>query len=168
MLSLLFFTFLLFAIETYPSSLEEKVLDIDIPKDKFTNLSQEKRDALYSFKNDNTKVIKGTDKGSGIVLGQGRLFKRRTYAIIRWRVLNGGNQWSIYLWNVIITALNMIRAVGDLSADTSELCFSKDSKFARFYLLPKIHKRLHNVPSRPVISRLSFVTSSQKGCKLKL
>ena len=119
MLSLLFFTFLLFAIETYPSSLEEKVLDIDIPKDKFTNLSQEKRDALYSFKNDNTKVIKGTDKGSGIVLGQGRLFKRRTYAIIRWRVLNGGNQWSIYLWNVIITALNMIRAVGDLSADTS-------------------------------------------------
>ena len=27
----------------------------------------------------------------------------------------------------------------------------KDPKFARFYLLPKIHKRLHNVPGRPVI-----------------
>lgn len=46
MLSLLFFTFLLFAIETYPSSLEEKVLDIDIPKDKFNNLNKEDRNAF--------------------------------------------------------------------------------------------------------------------------
>ena len=28
----------------------------------------------------------------------------------------------------------------------------KDPKFARFYLLPKTHKRLHNVPGRPVIT----------------
>ena len=28
----------------------------------------------------------------------------------------------------------------------------KDPKFARFYLLPKINKRLHNVPDRPVIT----------------
>ena len=28
----------------------------------------------------------------------------------------------------------------------------KDPKLARFYLLPKIHKRLHNVPCRPVIT----------------
>ena len=37
-------------IETYLSSLEEKPLDIDIPKDKFNNLSKEERDALYSLK----------------------------------------------------------------------------------------------------------------------
>ena len=28
----------------------------------------------------------------------------------------------------------------------------KDPKFVRFYLLPKTHKRLHNVPGRPVIT----------------
>ena len=28
----------------------------------------------------------------------------------------------------------------------------KDPKFSRFYLLPKTHKRLHNVPGRPVIT----------------
>ena len=69
-MSILFFTLLLVDIETYPSSLEKKVLDIDIPKDKFKNLSREKRDALYSFKNDITKVITGADcldKRSGIV-----------------------------------------------------------------------------------------------------
>ena len=31
-------------------------------------------------------------------------------------------------------------------------------KLGRFYLLPKIHKRLHNVPGRPVISNSGFFT----------
>ena len=55
-------------IETYLISLAEKLLDIDIPKDKFNNLSKEERDALYSLKNDSTIVIKGTDKGFGVVV----------------------------------------------------------------------------------------------------
>ena len=55
-------------IETYLSSLEEKLLDIDIPKNKFNNLSNEERNALYYLKNDNTIVIKGADKGSGVVV----------------------------------------------------------------------------------------------------
>ena len=54
-------------IETYLSSLEVKLLDIDIPKDKFNNLSKEERDALYSLKNDNTIVIKRAEKGSAVV-----------------------------------------------------------------------------------------------------
>ena len=54
-------------IETYLSSLEEKLLDIDIPKDKFNNLSKEEKDAFFSLKNDNTIVIKGGDKGSPVV-----------------------------------------------------------------------------------------------------
>ena len=36
----------------------------------------------------------------------------------------------------------------------------KDTKFARFYLLPKIHKRLENVPGRPVISNCGFYTEN--------
>ena len=37
----------------------------------------------------------------------------------------------------------------------------KDPKFARFYLLPKIHKRLHDVPGRPVISNCGFYTENR-------
>ena len=36
----------------------------------------------------------------------------------------------------------------------------KDAKFARFYLLPKIHKRLYNVPGRPVISNCGYYTEN--------
>ena len=43
-----------------------------------------------------------------------------------------------------------------LPADNLEYFFNKDPKFARFYLLSKIHKRLHNVPSRPVISNCGY------------
>ena len=32
----------------------------------------------------------------------------------------------------------------------------KDPKFARFYLLPKIHKTLYNVPGRPLISNCGY------------
>ena len=31
-------------------------------------------------------------------------------------------------------------------------------KLGRFYLLPKIHKRLHDIPGRPVISNSSYYT----------
>ena len=36
----------------------------------------------------------------------------------------------------------------------------KDPKFARFYLLPKVHKRLHNVPGIPVISNSGCYTEN--------
>ena len=57
---------------------------------------------------------------------------------------------------LIIRALEKIRIRSDLSNDTFNYFLVKDPKFARFYLLPKIHKRLHNIPGRPVISNCGF------------
>ena len=100
------------AIEIYLSSLEEKLMSIEIPKDKYNNLTREERGALFDLKNDKTIVIKGADKR------------------------------------------------GDLSADNIKYFMVKDPKFARFSLLPKIHKRLENVPGRPVISNCGFYTEN--------
>ena len=47
-----------------------------------------------------------------------------------------------------------------MSGDTLNYFVVEDPKFARFYLLPKIHKRLHNVPGRPVISNCGFYTEN--------
>ena len=57
-------------------------------------------------------------------------------------------------------ALEKIRLHGDLSSGTLNYFLVKDPKFARFYLLPKIHKRLHDVLGRPIISNCSFYTEN--------
>ena len=56
------------AIEIYLSSLVEKLLKTEVPKDKFNNLTKRERDALYNLKNDKTIVIKGADKGWAVVV----------------------------------------------------------------------------------------------------
>ena len=56
------------AIEIYLSSLEEKLMDIEIPQNKYNNLSREERSALYNLKNDKNVVIKNDDKGSAVVI----------------------------------------------------------------------------------------------------
>ena len=64
------------------------------------------------------------------------------------------------LESTIFSALNTLRARGDLFVDNLEYFFNKDTKFARFCLLPKIHKRLHIVPGRPVISNCGDYTQN--------
>ena len=69
------------------------------------------------------------------------------------------NDSSIII-NTIVRALEKIRIRGDLTNDTLNYFLVKDPKSARLYLLPKIHKRLHNVPERPVISNCGFYTEN--------
>ena len=57
-------------------------------------------------------------------------------------------------------AVEKIRKRGDLSADNIKYFMVKDPKFARFYPLLKIRKRLANVPGRPVISNCGFYTEN--------
>ena len=86
-------------IETHLSSLQVKLLDIDIPKDKFNNLSKEERDALHSLKNDNTIVIKGVNKGSGVVVWDREDYLKEAHKQLSdEECLWGGNQWYLYSW----------------------------------------------------------------------
>ena len=43
-------------------------MKIEIPKDKYNNLTSKERQALYDLKNDKNVVIKGADKGSAEVV----------------------------------------------------------------------------------------------------
>ena len=47
--------------------------------------------------------------------------------------------------NIILNTLEKICKRGDVCTDTLNYFLIKDAKFARFYFLPKIHKRLDNV-----------------------
>ena len=64
------------------------------------------------------------------------------------------------LLKTINAVIAKIRKWGDLKRDNLDYFIMKDPKFARFYLLPKIHKRLHNVPGRPVISNSGYYTEN--------
>ena len=116
---------------------------------------------MYSLKNDNTIVIKGADKGSAVVVWDREDYLKEAHKQLSdEKVYEEVTNDPSSLESTIFTALNKIRARGDLSADNLEYFFNKDPKFARFYLLPKIHKRLHNVPGRPVISNCGYYTEN--------
>ena len=65
------------AIEIYLSSLEEKLMNIEIPQNKYNNLTREEWSALYNLKNDKNIVIKSTDKGSRVLSGIGMIIIKR-------------------------------------------------------------------------------------------
>ena len=55
-------------IETYFSSLEERLLDIDVSSKRFNNLTKEERNALCNLRDYPNIIIKGPDKGSAVVV----------------------------------------------------------------------------------------------------
>ena len=136
-------------------------MDIEIPSKRYNNLTKDERDALYSLKDDPSIIIKGADKGSVIVVWDIEDYLKKRYKQLYDRkvyeeVPNDPN----VLINTLMKALEKLRLRGDLSSDTLNYFLVKDPKFARFYLLPKIHKRLHDVPDRPVISNRGSYTDN--------
>ena len=148
-------------IETYLSCLEEILLDLEVPSKRYNNFTKKERDALYSLRDDSTIIIKGADKGSVVDVWDREDYLKEAYKQLEDRevyeeVSNDPN----VLVHTIIKALVKIRLRGDLSSYTLNYFAVEDQKFARFYLLPKIHKRLHNVPGRPAISNCGFYTEN--------
>ena len=55
-------------IKLYLSSLNEKLMKVEIPKGKFNNLTNSERKTLYDLKNDETIEIKSADKNAAVVV----------------------------------------------------------------------------------------------------
>ena len=120
----------------YQSSLEEKLLDFVILMAKFKNLITEERNALCSLKNDHTIVIKSAGKGSGVAVCDRKDYLKEAHKQLSdEEIYEEVTNDPSTLRSTIFTAVNKIRTRGDFSADNLE-----------FFVLPKIHKRLHNVP----------------------
>ena len=70
-------------IETYLSSLEERLLDIEIPSRRYNNLTKEERDAFCSLRDDSSIIIKGADKGSVVVFRDREDYLKEAYNNLR-------------------------------------------------------------------------------------
>ena len=61
-----------------------------------------------------------------------------------------------FLIKTNLDTLGKIEEEGNISCKTLN-CFNVENpKFVRFYLLHKIHKRMHGIPGTPVISNFGF------------
>ena len=149
------------AIEMYLSKLEEEILNINT-KLKYHNVTKEERNAINSLRNDASIIIKEADKGSGIVIWDREDYLKEAESQLGdenvYEKLHGDSVSPLI--KVIKSALSKIQKRGDISNETLDYFLTTDPKLGRFYLLPKIHKRLYNVPGRPVISNSSFFTEN--------
>lgn len=64
------------------------------------------------------------------------------------------------IFTSIHAKLEKIRKRGLLKKENVQYFEVKDPRFARFYLLPKIHKQLYDVPGRLVISNCGYYTEN--------
>ena len=128
-------------------------MKIEIPKEKYNNLTSKERLALYDLKNDKNIVIKGADKGSAVVV-----WDREDYIKEAEKQLGDSDVYEEVpndpepLIGTIHRTIEKIRKRGDFKNETITYFEVQDPKFSRFCLLPKIHKRLNNAPDRLAIS----------------
>ena len=147
--------------ETYLSSLEERLLEIDISSKRFNNLAKEERNELYNLRDDPNIMIKGADKGSEVVFWDREDYlKEASKQLEDQDVYEKVQNDPSTLINTSMRNLEKIRIRGDLSNDTLNYFLVKDPKFAKFQLLPEIHKHLYNVPGRLAISNCGFYTEN--------
>ena len=119
--------------ETYLSSLEERLLEIDISSKRFNNLAKEERNELYNLRDDPTIMIKVADKGSEVVFWDREDYlKEASKQLEDQDVYEKVQNDPSTLINTSMRNLEKIRIRGDLSNDTLNYFLVKDPKFAKF------------------------------------
>ena len=130
------------------------------------NLTREVWQALKNLKEDRSIIIKPADKGSCVVV-----WDREDYLAEGYKQLNDE---SIYVdikhstdktlsdliekSNKFFKRLNRKKIISEKELKYFSYSFKNASCLGKMYLLPKIHKRLYNVPGRPIISNCGTPT----------
>ena len=124
----------------------------------YGNLSFEERSALKDLKSNVNLVIREADKGCSVVV-----MDRQRYIEEGYRQLN---DTSVYL-RTCANAINdieediqrladQLHIEGVITDDIRQFAIRRNTKPARFYLLPKVHKK--GVPGRPLVSACGSAT----------
>ena len=129
---------------------------------KYSNITREERKAIKTLGNDRSIVIKEADKGSAVVVwdrqdyiceAESQLQDEEVYEECSGEVVSP-------LIRTIKSCLQRVKERGDVSLETLDYFLVNNLRLGRFYLLPKIHKRLSSVPGRPVISNSGYYTEN--------
>ena len=147
-------------IEVYLSCLEDRIVKMaENFKPSFYNLTKEEKAALNALRDDTSIVIKEADKGSAVVV-----WDREDYIKEASSQLNDKDVYEEtsfeekFLSDQIFQTLQKMKIKEEITDKNIDYFMINNPRIARFYLLPKIHKRLQNVPGRPVVSHVGFNT----------
>ena len=147
-------------INVYLKQLEARLGDIDERGRNYSNLPSDEQDALKKLKGYRDIVIKETDKGGVVVV-----WGRSDYCEEAYRQLRDNQVYELIdtdpLEKVKITIakeLEPLLNMGCISSDNKKYLEVSKPRLGKFYLLSKIHKRLENVPGRPILSNCGTAT----------
>ena len=147
-------------LDLFLKNLEFKVLSINECGVNYSNLSYNERKALRDLKSYPDIVIKKADKGSAVVVwgldqyckeALGQLRDKNVYEKVESNPMHR-------VTSLIDGKLQKLVREGKISEENREYLKGESLNLGRFYLLPKIHKRLIDVPGRPVISNCGTPT----------
>ena len=146
-------------LEVFLSALEKQIFKIIDSKLGYSNFSNEEWQAMRALADDRSIVIKKADKGSTVVV-----WDRNDYILEAEKQLSDANVYKdvsfneknlqelVGTSNQLFQNLKSKGKISDKQLKYFTYEYKKVSNLGKLYLLPKIHKRLHNVPGRPVIS----------------
>ena len=147
-------------IKVYCSKLEERISTINTGGRNYSNLSVEELEALRNLKSSRDIIIKEADKGSAVVVWDKKDYCREAYNHLDDAVVYEKLQQDSLsrVSDQVKEALKPLLDKGYISGKNVEYLVASRPRLGRFYLLPEIHKRLENVPGRPVISNCGTAT----------
>ena len=114
------------------------------------------------MRDDTSIIIKEADKHSGVVFwdredylkeAEKQLGDKETYEELPSDPVSP-------LISIVKGCVSRVKNWGDIPNETLEYLFINKPKLSKFYMSPKIHKPLLNVPGRPVISNSGFSRSA--------
>ena len=129
------------------------------------NMAKEEWDALRGLADDRSIVIKKEDKGSCVVVwcrdgyikeAENQLRDHTVYKDVNFKETMLSD--SVDKSNKFFKSLHIRKCITEKELKYFSYQFKKKNNLGKLYLLPKIHKRLSNVPGRPVISNCGTPT----------
>ena len=152
-------------LEVFLSQVEKELLSASKGPFVGGNFSKEEWEAVRSLAADRSIVIKKADKGSGIVIwdredyckeAENHLGDDMVYKEIKFKdeMLSSLVERS----NKMFRDLESRKLISEKEMRYFLFDFKNASNLGKMYFLPKIHKRLDNVPGRPVISNCGTPT----------
>ena len=158
------------ALEIFLSKVGKDLFDSCKKQQTYSNFNSEEWKVMCSLADNRNLVIKKADKRSCVVV-----WDRNDYLMEAEKQLSDKGVYKKVKFNEKLirglteTRNNMFRNLknGGFISDKEPKYFSFDHKrasnFGKLHLLPKIHKKLFNVPGQPVISSCGTPTEKASG-----